>query len=151
MHQSIRVLTWAVGPLVALAACRAHPAMQPATTLIAETRQFSFHSTMWVNLHHFLYITARARAGLDATRPAVTAALSDTAGFGALPAEMRDAWNGAVAYYGRAVASRDILFDSSLVAVNDRLVQLENARTLRGAAGLDSGIAAALDGAAPAY
>jgi len=35
--------------------------------------------------------------------------------------------------------------------VNDRLAELENASSVVGSAGLDSGIAAALEQAAPAY
>jgi len=136
------------------AAC-AHPSsvLPPpsANAVVAETQLFAFHSDFWVNLHHFLYVTARARAGLDATRAAVTSALADTVGFGALPRAQQDAWNSALAHYGRAVAPRDILFDSSLVAVNDRLAELENASSVVGSAGLDSGIAAALEQAAPAY
>lgn len=142
-----------IAAIIGAAACA-----QPMTTRVAptyaavvQTPLFSFHSNFWVNLHHFLYVTARARAGLDATRGTVTAALTDTAGFGALTREQQDRWASALAHYGRAVASRDILFDSSLVAVNDRLAELEAAPSVAGASGLDEGIAAALDRAAPAY
>jgi hypothetical protein len=134
----------------AVAACTRPTPVRPAPSADG-TRLFEFHSDFWVNLHHFLYVTARARAGLDATRSAVTSALSDTAGFGALSRAQQDAWNDALAYYGRAVASRDILFDSSLVAVNDRLAELETATTVGGTTNLDPGIAAALDRAAPVY
>lgn len=51
---------------------------------VAANRWFAFHSSLWVNLHHFLYVTARARSGLDGSRTAVTSALSDTVRFGAL-------------------------------------------------------------------
>ena len=57
---------------------------QPSSPLVAETRLFAFHSNVWVNLHHFLYVMSRARKGLDATRPATTAVLADTAGVGVL-------------------------------------------------------------------
>ena len=138
---------------VVLAAC-AHSSAGSAPAKAnptASTKLFEFHSNFWVNLHHFLYVTARARAGLDGTRTAVTSALADTVGFGALSREEQSAWNQALAYYARAVASRDILFDSSLVAVNDRLAELETAAAVRGAKDLDPGIAAALDRAAPTY
>src|SRR5215208_1311314 len=108
----------------------AQTVVRTAPNPIAETRWFAFHSNVWVNLHHFLYVTARARAGLDSTRTAVTSALRDTVGFGALSPVLRDGWNDALAYYGRAVATKDILFDSSLVAVNNRLAELESASTL---------------------
>ena len=123
---------------------------QPGKPLVAETRLFAFHSNVWVNLHHFLYVTARARKGLDATRPATTAVLGDTVGVGALSPSLRAAFERAVAFYDSAVAARDILFDSSLVAVNDRLAELEQASSVRGAVRLDAGIANALERAAPA-
>src|SRR5215203_3012267 len=141
---SMRLLSTIV--CCALGACAPSSGhLQPAASSVATTRLFAFHSNVWVNLHHFLYVTSRARAGLDPTRPAVTAALADTVGIGALSKDQRDVWNDALAYYGRAVAAKDILFDSSLVAVNNRLAELEQASTLRGATGLDPDIAAALD------
>src|SRR3954471_4928285 len=88
----------------------------PAQTSARPSRDralFVMQSNFWVNLHHFLYVTARARRGLDAMRPAVTAALADTAGFGALPASRRAEWDAALDYYTRMLAERDILFDSS--------------------------------------
>ena len=131
------------------AGCAAHPAAtsQP----VARTQWFAFHSNQWVNLHHFLYATARARERLDTGRPAVTGALNDTVGFGRLSAGQKAAWEAAVDYYIKFVAKRDILFDSSLVDVNNHLAQLENASSVRGTAGLDTGIAAALDRAGPVY
>src|SRR6476659_7418585 len=106
------------------AAC-AHPSsvLPPpsANAVVAETQLFAFHSDFWVNLHHFLYVTSRARRGLDATRSVVTRSLTDTAGFGALSPALRDGWNEGLAYYARAIAQRDILFDSGLVVVNDSL------------------------------
>jgi hypothetical protein len=106
-------------------------------------------SNFWVNLHHFLYVTARARRGLDATRATVTGALADTVGFGTLPDSLRGAWNDALAYYSRAIAERDILFDTALVTVNVRLSHASGA-TL-GNSGLDPELAGALERAAPAY
>jgi hypothetical protein len=89
--------------------------------------------------------------GLDATRQASIGALGDTVGYARLSMEERSAWERALAYYTEFVAKRDILFDSSLVDVNNRLALLENQATVRGTPGLDTGIAAALDRAAPLY
>ena len=111
---------------------------------------FDFQSNFWVNLHQFLYITARARKGLDPRRPSTIQALADTVGFGALPAPQRAAWDSAVAFYSRDIADRDVLFDSALVVVNARLSQARNAPSLRGA-NVDSSIAEALERAAPTY
>jgi len=118
--------------------------------LVGSNSLFSFHSEFWPNLHHFLYVTARARQGLDARRPAVTRALADTIGFGSLPASDREAWEHAVAYYESAVASRDILFDSGMVAVGERLVAAGSAHSLTGV-DIDPALAAALAEAAPVY
>jgi len=107
-------------------------------------------SNFWVNLHHFLYVTARARRGRDADRPAVTQALADTAGVGALDAARRRDWDEALEYYGRAVAERDILFDSALVLVNVRLSRVGAGASPREAA-LDADHLRMLERAAPAY
>ena len=132
-------------------------APRPEVPLATTTRSanprpdlFSFHSNFWLNLHHFLYVTARARKGLDARRPAVTSALSDTAGFGALPESSRNEWEAAVAYYDSAVASRDILFDSGMVTINNRLASADSASSL-GGSGLDPSLIATLESAAPVY
>jgi hypothetical protein len=110
---------------------------------------FAMQSNFWVNLHHFLYVTARARRGLDASRPAVTSALADTVGFGALPTALRADWDTALAYYTRTIAERDILFDSALVVVNVALSQV--ASDSLGPAALDPDLARALERAAPTY
>ena len=61
-------------------------------------------TNFWINLHHFLYVTARARRGFDANRPVVTKALEDTVGFGTLPPTMRADWDETLAYYGALYA-----------------------------------------------
>lgn len=111
---------------------------------------FAMQSNFWVNLHHFLYVTSRAQRGLDADRATVTGALADTAGIGALSSAQRSDWNLALEYYGRALAERDILFDSVMVAVTVRLSHVASA-TLPPAAALDSIHALAQTRAASAY
>ena len=111
---------------------------------------FAFHRNFWLNLHHFLYVTARAHLGLDRTRPAVTNVLADTGGFGALPVSDQNEWRAAVAYYDSTLARHDILFDSGLVAMNNRLARLDSAPTVR-SSGLDPSLVAILERAAPVY
>ena len=111
---------------------------------------FDFHNSMWINLHHFLYVTARSRLGLDLGRPAATSAARDTAGMAALPADERAMWDEAVRYYERQIAKRDILFDSGLVALNIRLSDLDDSESPR-AALRDSALAEVLERAAPVY
>ena len=139
--------TTILGVLFCTTACSAAP--QPVTTPTSGSKLFAMQSNFWVNLHHFLYVTARARRGSDATRPAVTRALADTAGFGVLSPPMRANWDEALAYYDRTIAERDILFDSALVVVNVTLSRVKT-ESLRGTP-LDTALAAALERAAPAY
>ena len=122
---------------------------QAATKPVGATKLFAMQSNFWVNLHHFLYVTARARRGLDGTRATVTASLGDTVGYASLPAPLRSDWDEALAYYSRAIAERDILFDSALVVVNVSLSHASG-ESLRGV-GLDSELTQALERAAPVY
>ncbi len=123
----------------------------PAASQTARAPQlFAFHSNFWVNLHHFLYATARARKGMEAGRAIGPMALADTAGVGALAAGDRAAWDSAVAYYESTLVKRDLLFDSTMVAINNTLATMDDARSTRGMA-LDPGLARALDRAAPVY
>jgi len=137
--------------LAALLCCAAVDSAAPPA-LTSQTREqdlFAMQSNFWVNLHHFLYVTARARRGLDASRSAVTKALGDTAGVGALSGPIATGWDEALAFYDREIARRDILFDSSLVVVNVALSHVTG-ESLQGA-GLDTGLTHALERAAPAY
>ena len=115
-----------------------------------DQRLFDFHNSIWINLHQFLYVTARVRLGLDMRRPAVMGAVRDTVGVGTLSAADRTAWNDAVAYYEGRFAKRDILFDSGLVALGNRLSALDDSAKPRAAA-LDPVFARILESAAPAY
>lgn len=127
----------------------ASPAPQDQAA-VAAGRLFAFHSGVWVNLHHFLYTSARARLGRDAGRASVTSVVGDTSGLGARPEEERRTWESAVAYYASHLAERDLLFDSGMVVITNRLASLENAPNVRDA-GLDTGLALVLERAAPIY
>ena len=108
---------------------------------------FDFHSGFWINLHHFLY--EQAEAASQAVRkhaPPPEVPASDVE----LKPEQRSAFDLAIAYYREHVVTRDLLRDDGLVEANDRLSDLEDATELRGK-GLPDELAAALEGAAPAY
>ncbi|HUQ79531.1 MAG TPA: hypothetical protein VM076_00260 [Gemmatimonadaceae bacterium] len=138
----------AIAALLSTLACSASP--QPSRPPADEQQLFALQSNFWVNLHHFLYVTSRARRGMDAGRTAVTDALRDTAGVGALSPSLRSDWDAALAYYGRAIAERDILFDSALVDVNGRLSHIP-ADGLPNSAALDADHGQVLTRAAGAY
>jgi len=134
-------------PTPVAAAPSAIPAAPDAT---GRPALFDFQSNFWLNLHHFLYVTARASKGLDATRPAVTSALADTAGFGALSAAEQGEWQAAVTYYEKNVADRDVLFDTGMVAINNRLSALGSASSLTGAS-VDAQLAVVMQSVAAVY
>lgn len=124
---------------------------QPPVRADADTRLFTMQSNFWVNLHHFLYVTSRARRGLDASRTAVTNALADTAGFAGLPRHARDGWQAALDHYSTAVAERDVVFDSTLGVAAASLSRLTITQSPRDAVGVDSAMARALEQGAAAY
>ena len=116
----------------------------------ADTALFAFHADFWLNLHHFLYATARARRGLDSGRSVAARALADTVGFGALPPEDQDAWRTSVAWYDSALAVRDILLDPGMVEIDDRVAVLDSSPTPEGT-GLGAALVTVLERAAPVY
>src|SRR5262249_35826156 len=130
------------------AACSA--ASQPPSPSAGESRLFAMQSNLWVNLHHFLYATARARRGMDSDRVAVSSSLSDTAGLGALTNAPQAAWNTAVDFYMREVAPKDLLFDSTAVEMTIALSKTPSNSEPRSAS-ITPGLAAALTQAAPVY
>jgi len=125
------------------------PARAPSAAR-AETSLFDFHNGFWLNLHHFLYATARATQGLDTGRSVAARALADTVGFGALSDDDQRTWRLALAWYDSALAARDILFDPGMVDTDDRIASLDTADTPEGA-GIAPALVAVLERAAPVY
>lgn len=104
-----------------------------------------FHSAFWPNLHHVLYVAAWARRGPGVRSPAGKLSTPLT---GALTAGEQAAWERAVAYYDRALAGMDLLFDDDLKAIGTAMV----ATCPPGIpAGLAPEHAAVLAAAAPVY
>ena len=124
--------------LALLAPLRAHGASDP----VAEVANIRFHSDELMNLHHFLYAWAwRTRTQ---GRP-----LSQR--LDALPAapftpEERAAWDEAVRYYDRELASKDLLFGEGMSAIKTALVEGR-----LDAPAIVPGLRAALQAAAPIY
>ena len=126
---------------------------------------FEFHSGFWINLHHFLYQQARARrppfeamrqpspADAEAREP-VSPKTNATA---ELAREEQQAWTAALEYYAQDLAERDLLFNSDMVNIKNRLAELEACADLSGraapecASGLRPDLVAALERAARIY
>lgn len=119
---------------------------------------FAFHSGFWINLHHVLYQQARLRQQRPTSRGGGAATTDGAVGKGrertALDAPN---WNAAINFYDDSMAARDLLFDSRMVEINDRLAQFEICEDLSGrddpdcASGLDHDLLQMLERAAPIY
>ena len=116
------------------------------TRIEAATRLFEFHSSFWLNLHHFLYQQALVRSGnTRAARTGGEAVFKEPQ----LP-EADLAWSAAVDYYGASLINRDLLFDQGMVDTNARLSQVGEVSN-PSVSGLDPTLLSKLRGAAPVY
>lgn len=107
------------------------PAVAPAL--------FAFHSSPWINLHHYLLAKARPDARPD-PEPAWTAS-------------EKAAWDVAQSYYREHFAKSSPLFDEGLVAIRDQLAMLEPeaSSAALGDLSLEADLARVLATAAPVY
>ena len=106
-----------------------------------EVAQLQLHSAFWPNLHHTLYA-----ASLPSGRPLgspVKGALTD----GMTDAE-RAAWDGAVAFYAREFAGKDLRTGDGMTAINNALAASGDDRLSSGTA-LTPAHAAALTAVGP--
>jgi hypothetical protein len=121
---------------------------------------FELHSGFWINLHHFLYLQARLTQGNPSSsdngrgkappdeRPA---SLLD------FPAKDIQAWQGAVAFYAKDLAKRDLGLNGDMENINNRLADMETCPDLDGKSspscesGLRTDLVEALERAAPVY
>jgi hypothetical protein len=131
---------------VSLSCVQPNLAGAQAAAPIAEISRLELFSNFWVNLHHFLYVSAWARRPASAPRrlamplpPGSDVAMQD---------DERQTWDMAVSYYEREFASKDLLFDRDLTAISTALAAA--AGNLDGG-GLTSEHRRILDAAAPIY
>jgi hypothetical protein len=108
----------------------------PAFTLTAEP--FEFHSGLWANLHHFLYLQALPP---QSSRPPRLPAMS---------ASEKKIWDGAVAFYREHMVQRDFVSDDQLRQIDSYLATMENASAIGGEI-IGSDVSTVLTLAAPVY
>ncbi len=114
-------------------------------------QQFQFESKLWPNLHHFLYVLARARNGApERDRVAVRRAPLDVDGFDSLPADRRKLWADAIEAYRIHAAPLDIGY-GKLVDVNYAVADLAAGQPVEGAGEIPIPLRDALSKAAPVY
>lgn len=111
-----------------------------AAAMCVSTQQalFDFHSAFWMNLHHYLHALARAAEPLDAELPA-----------SATDAERRQ-WAAAVDFYRTRYGKRRLVFDKTLVAIKQQLIDAESSESI-GALKLTPEHRGVLERAAPVY
>ncbi|MGA9767554.1 MAG: hypothetical protein WBV94_00825 [Blastocatellia bacterium] len=120
----------------------------PESRVKTDQAIFDFHSSFWINLHHFLLPVARRRDQLKANPQTDTAPATQAT---ALTPEQQRAWDATLDYYTESgLIKRDLLFDEKMLTIKSQLVELESSTDLRKAK-LEPELAAALARAAPVY
>lgn len=114
---------------------------------------FVFHTDeFWLNLHHFLYVLARAEnKERDAAREAVSNAPADQErGLAHLNQKERGIWREAVAWYAAGLGKKDIVFDDPLPAITGALARAGAGKSLS-VSKSDEAISSVLERTAPIY
>jgi hypothetical protein len=141
-----------------------HSAGQSTTTQTSTSESplpvFEMHSGFWVNLHHFLYLQARLLKGnSSSTETGRGAAQPDEFPVSLIDFPEADirAWQGAVAFYSKDLARRDLLLNGDMEIINNQLSAMEACPDLEGKttplckSGLRQDLVDALELAAPVY
>jgi hypothetical protein len=131
---------------IALAsAARGGAQPSPSAPAALEISQLSFHSAVLMNVHHTLFAAAWARRPEAGTAKALAGALPAPLDVPSAAAE-QSAWDAAIDYYDRELASRDLLFDRTMYRIKMALV----AERLSDE-GVDEKLRSVLDAAVPVY
>jgi hypothetical protein len=113
---------------LALSLFFSHAAIAQSAGPVAEVEGLRMFSDFWLNLHHFLYVSAWARRAHTPGQRRLAMPLPADNGV-AMTDEERATWDAAVSYYDHELASKDLLFDDGLTAINNSLA---GARRLTG-------------------
>jgi hypothetical protein len=118
-----------------------------ADVSVAEVSQLQMYSSFWMNLHHFLYVSAWAkRPAAPGVRPLAMTLPEDAAA--SMTRDEQAAWDNAVAIYDREFASKNLLFDFGMTFIKRGLVDRDD--QLAGAP-FDQELRSLLLSAAPIY
>ena len=123
---------------------------------------FEFHSSFWVNLHHFLYHEARVRqaakdAQVSAGKPSGPAMKVSPSAQPTLTAAEQKLWDEAIAFYMQNEANKDLQINIDLILLKDQLGDFEDCDELTGRkrrtcdAGLPGRVGLVLESAAPVF
>lgn len=109
--------------------------MSPLSPLHAQTAEpsaqhsklFEFHSGLWINLHHFLYMQALASVPEAGKRKPVSVSNPDSDELKNLSADEKAIWSASLDYYRHSMISRDLLFDHGMEEIKNKLEDSESA------------------------
>ena len=134
-----------------------NPPTQEQKDAAAARPVFEFHSGFWVNLHHVLYEQARLKQQKPTNRGGGTAGAPGTGTNRERAGANSPEWTAALNFYITEMGDRDLLFDTRMNEINNRLAQLEACEDLSGrsdpdcTSSLDHDLVQALERAAPVY
>ncbi len=119
--------------LILVISCRANAQEDNSNHLIPSASQFfEFHNAFWTNMHHFLYVKARAQLNTqDSQRRAVIGVKKDLDRIDQLPKRDRDIWEKTLLYYRENLASASILFDRKLSKISGLLALEESNKSIQ--------------------
>lgn len=120
-------------------------APSPTPTLVSEVANLQFHSAFWVNLHHTLYGAAWAKRPVSGSERRGVEPLPAPLNANMVPEE-RAAWDAAIDYYDREVASRDLRTGRGMTGIKLALAD-ENLSS----DAIETGLRETLERAAPVY
>lgn len=131
--------------VIVLMAAAAVVPLRSGGDVVAEASHLRFHSDFLLNLHHTLYGAAWAKRPEAGTLRALAGRLPAPLD-AELSADERAAWESAVSYYDRQLASKDLLFDQRMYALKVALASGDLANDAVG-----SELRAVIDAAALVY
>src|SRR5262245_25151164 len=124
-------IIYGVGSLPFSLLAQGSPASTPSVVVTPSTL-FEFHSEFWMNLHHFLYVQARAHLKTpDSQRRAVTKVSSDLAAIDKLSYADQRLWKVALTYYEQNLASQDVVVDQPIVGITNLLAMQGDSPSLK--------------------
>jgi len=115
-------------------------------TPAAQIAQLHLFSSFWPNLHHYLYASAWARR--NAGPRSLAMPLPPEPPVALTPGE-QSAWDAAIDYYDKELASRDLLFDPQMTVIN--LAMADTSGDVIPAGRVNERFRAVLEAAAPVY
>jgi hypothetical protein len=109
----------------ALVALTLYPGSAVAETPAAEISHLQLYSSFWQNLHHYLYVSAWASRPVVPRSPRLAMPLPESAPV-SMTNDEQTAWDAAVSYYDRELASNNLLFGAGMTEIKLALADADD-------------------------